>query len=196
MFDIFKGKFVYNQQNSIFLENENHLKEIYVDAKDDYELGKEYRLYIFIYKSLGNKNIVNRVNFGFQKLDDAIWFNNLINIEGIGVKTALKIIKNGYKELPEIAKQHNLSEIAQRYGVSNKVSSAIVEFFNKEELGSYSREQVRKINAAIDNLHQLGYSKQLSTKIVFNRREEILNNNFSTIFHLLIEDIKNERISK
>ena len=31
MFDSFKGKVAYKHANSIFLENEHHLKEIYVD---------------------------------------------------------------------------------------------------------------------------------------------------------------------
>ena len=48
---------------------------------------------------------------------------------------------------------------------------------------------------AISNLEKLGYAKQISTKVVWKRKDEIINNNFSKIFYLLIEDIKNERLN-
>ena len=88
MFDSFKGKVAYKHANSIFLENEHNLKEIYVDEINKYELNQEYKLYIFIYIAMGNKSIETRINFGFSNLDNAIGFYDLINIDGIGIKTA------------------------------------------------------------------------------------------------------------
>lgn len=195
MFDSFKGKVAYKYANSIFLENEHHLKEIYVDEINNYELNQEYKLYIFIYISMGNKSIENRINFGFDNLDDAMGFYNLINIDGIGIKTALKIIKNGYKELLSLIQENNPYEISQKYGLSNNITNAIIDFYRKKDLQDYSNEEIKRINAAINNLQQLGYSKQISTKVVWGRKEEILKNKFSNIFCLLIEDIKNERIN-
>lgn len=195
MFDSFKGKVAYKYANSIFLENEHHLKEIYVDEINNYELNQEYKLYIFIYISIGNKSIENRINFGFDNLDNAMGFYNLINIDGIGIKTALKIIKNGYKELLSLIQENNPYEISQKYGLSNNITNAIIDFYRKKDLQNYSNEEIKRINAAINNLQQLGYSKQISTKVVWGRKEEILKNKFSNIFCLLIEDIKNERIN-
>ncbi len=195
MFDSFKGKVAYKYANSIFLENEHHLKEIYVDEINNYELNQEYKLYIFIYISMGNKSIENRINFGFDNLDNAMGFYNLINIDGIGIKTALKIIKNGYKELLSLIQENNPYEISQKYGLSNNITNAIIDFYRKKDLQNYSNEEIKRINAAISNLQQLGYSKQISTKVVWGRKEEILKNKFSNIFCLLIEDIKNERIN-
>lgn len=119
MFDSFKGKVTYKHANSIFLENEHHLKEIYVDEINKYELNQEYKLYIFIYIAMGNKSIETRINFGFSNLDNAIGFYDLINIDGIGIKTALKIIKNGYQELLSLVQENNSYEISQKYGLSN-----------------------------------------------------------------------------
>lgn len=68
-----------------------------------------------------------------------------------------------------------------------------MQYFKRKELSGYTSEQIKKINTAIINLEHLGYDKQLSTKVVWNRKEEIFNNSFSSIFYLLLEDIKNER---
>lgn len=67
----------------------------------------------------GNKSIETRINFGFNNLDNAIGFYDLINIDGIGIKTALKIIKNGYQELLSLVQENNSYEINQKYGLSN-----------------------------------------------------------------------------
>lgn len=195
MFDIFKGKVAYKHANSIFLENEHHLKEIYVDEINKYELNQEYKLYIFIYIAMGNKSIETRINFGFSNLDNAIGFYDLINIDGIGIKTALKIIKNGYQELLSLVQENNSYEISQKYGLSNSITNAIIDFYCKKDLQNYDNDEIKRINAAINNLQQLGYSKQISTKVVWGRKDEILKNKFSDIFCLLIEDIKNARIN-
>lgn len=195
MFDSFKGKVAYKHANSIFLENEHHLKEIYVDEINKYELNQEYKLYIFIYIAMGNKSIETRINFGFSNLDNAIGFYDLINIDGIGIKTALKIIKNGYQELLSLVQENNSYEISQKYGLSNSITNAIIDFYRKKDLQNYNNDEIKRINAAINNLQQLGYSKQISAKVVWGRKEEILKNKFSDIFCLLIEDIKNARIN-
>ena len=196
MFDSFKGKVAYKHANSIFfLENEHHLKEIYVDEINKYELNQEYKLYIFIYIAMGNKSMETRINFGFSNLDNAIGFYDLINIDGIGIKTALKIIKNGYQELLSLVQENNSYEISQKYGLSNSITNAIIDFYRKKDLQNYNNDEIKRINAAINNLQQLGYSKQISTKVVWGRKDEILKNKFSDIFCLLIEDIKNARIN-
>lgn len=195
MFDSFKGKVAYKHTNSIFLENEHHLKEIYVDEINKYELNQEYKLYIFIYIAMGNKSIETRINFGFSNLDNAIGFYDLINIDGIGIKTALKIIKNGYQELLSLVQENNSYEISKKYGLSNSITNAIIDFYRKKDLQNYNNDEIKRINAAINNLQQLGYSKQISTKVVWGRKDEILKNKFSDIFCLLIEDIKNARIN-
>ena len=101
------------------MENEHNLKEIYVDEINKYELNQEYKLYIFIYIAMGNKSIETWINFGFSNLDNAIGFYDLINIDGIGIKTALKIIKYGYQELLSLVQENNSYEISQKYGLSN-----------------------------------------------------------------------------
>ena len=177
------------------MENEHNLKEIYVDEINKYELNQEYKLYIFIYIAMGNKSIETWINFGFSNLDNAIGFYDLINIDGIGIKTALKIIKYGYQELLSLVQENNSYEISQKYGLSNSITNAIIDFYRKKDLQNYNNDEIKRINAAINNLQQLGYSKQISTKVVWGRKEEILKNKFSDIFYLLIEDIKNERIN-
>lgn len=193
MLNTFKGKLVLKQENNLFLENLNEFKKIYVCNPNDFHIENEYKFYTYTYKTQLNKGLEVKINFGFLNIYDAIHFEELISIDGIGIKTSLKIITYGYKEFLELIRINDIKEMAQKYNISTNVINIFMQYFKRKELNSYSNEQIKKINSAIINLEQLGYDKQLSTKIVWNRKEEILNNNFSLIFYLLLEDIKNER---
>ena len=94
-----------------------------------------------------------------------------------------------------MVQENNSYEISQKYGLSNSITNAIIDFYRKKDLQNYNNDEIKRINAAINNLQQLGYSKQISTKVVWGRKDEILKNKFSDIFCLLIEDIKNARIN-
>lgn len=193
MLNMFKGNLVIKQENNLYLENSENFKKIYVSKPDKYNLKKEYKFYIYTYRTQLSKNLEIVINFGFDTVKDAICFDELIMIEGIGIKTALKIINNGYDKFIELISINNVKEIAKNYNLTTNVINSFLEYFKRKELNSYTSEQIKKINTAIINLEQLGYDKQLSTKIVWNRKDEIINNNFSKIFSLLLEDIKNER---
>lgn len=193
MLNMFKGILVLKQENNLFLENDYDFRKVYVCKPDDYEYKKEYKFYIYTYKTQINKGLEVKVNFGFDNFKDVIYFDELIMIEGIGIKTALKIINKGYEEFIKLISLNEVKEIAQKYNLTTNLINIFMQYFKRKELNSYTSEQIKKINTAIINLEHLGYDKQLSTKVVWNRKEEILNNNFSSIFYLLLEDIKNER---
>lgn len=193
MLNKFKGNLVLKQENNLFLENEYDFKKIYVCKPDNYDHNKEYKFYVYTYKTNINKGLEVKINFGFESFREAIYFDELILIEGIGIKTALKIINKGYGEFSELIRANEIKEIVQKYNLSTNVINIFMQYFKRKELSGYTSEQIKKINTAIINLEHLGYDKQLSTKVVWNRKEEIFNNSFSSIFYLLLEDIKNER---
>lgn len=195
MFEKIEGQIIYKSDSFAFVENEFLLKQIYLNKNTNFELYKKYKFYIFVYRLIGNKNIEKEINFGFEDLNDAICFEDLINIDGVGIKTALKIIKNGYKEFMNLVSKRDIYLITKKYTISNNIAINILNFFNKKELNEYTAEELKKINSAIDNLQKLGYTKQLSTKVVWNRKDQIISNQFVNVFNILIEDIKNERIN-
>lgn len=113
-----------------------------------------------------NKGLEVKINFGFESFREAIYFDELILIEGIGIKTALKIINKGYGEFSELIRANEIKEIVQKYNLSTNVINIFMQYFKRKELSGYTSEQIKKINTAIINLEHLGYDKQLSTKVV------------------------------
>lgn len=195
MFEKIEGQIIYKSNSFAFVENEFDLKQIYLNKIINFELYKKYKFYIFVYRLIGNKNIEKEINFGFDNLNDAICFEDLINIDGVGIKSALKIIKNGYKEFMNLILQKDLYQITKQYSLSNNIATNILNYFTKKEMNNYTTQELKKINAAIDNLQKLGYTKQLSTKVVWKRKDQIISDQFVNVFNTLIEDIKSERIN-
>lgn len=195
MLNIFKGKVIFKKDRSLILENDFCLREIIVTNIENYLFDQIYKFYIYEYRTLVNKANEEVCIYGFDNLNDLIAFESLLKIDGVGLKTAQKIIAVGTDRLKEIVQENDFAEMMKEFGLSNKIASNIFSYFSTLSKKKCSSKDISKINEAIFNLEKLGYTKQISTKVVWKRKEEIINNNFSKIFYLLIEDIKNERLN-
>ena len=195
MLNIFKGKVIFKKDRSLILENDFSLCEIIVTNIENYLFDQIYKFYIYEYRTLVNKANEEVCIYGFDNLNDLIAFESLLKIDGVGLKTAQKIIAVGTDRLKEIIQENDFGEMMKEFGLSNKIASNIFSYFSTLSKKKCSSKDISKINEAIFNLEKLGYTKQISTKVVWKRKEEIINNNFSKIFYLLIEDIKNERLN-
>lgn len=195
MLNIFKGKVIFKKDRSLILENDFCLREIIVTNIENYLFDQIYKFYIYEYRTLVNKANEEVCIYGFDNLNDLIAFESLLKIDGVGLKTAQKIIAVGTDRIKEIIQENDFGEMMKEFGLSNKIASNIFSYFSTLSKKKCSSKDISKINEAIFNLEKLGYTKQISTKVVWKRKEEIINNNFSKIFYLLIEDIKNERLN-
>lgn len=195
MFTKFEGKLVHQDANLIYLENDNSLMQICIQDTEKLILDNEYKFFVFTYLCIGNKSIEKHINFGFRDLNDAINFEQLLNVDGVGIKTALKIIKNGYKQLHELIDDHNEYELTKKYSITSTIAKSLISFFNKSILEKYTTKELKQINEAIDSLQKLGYTKQISTKVVWKKKDTLIKEGFNNIFQSLIEDIKNERVN-
>lgn len=193
MINSFYGKLVFKNDSEIYLQNINGCCEIYFENNADFKVGNEYFFYYFNYQVWNNKNINTLINVGFLNLIEAINFKELILINGIGIKTALRIINSGINNFKKIALSENVEYISQNFHVSQNIAKNIIKHYQGKEINSLNSNESHKIVDAINNLKQLGYKKELVKKIVLNRKQEIIDNNFNDIFSLLIMDIKNER---
>ena len=195
MLNIFKGNLIFKKENSLLIENDFNLKEIIVLDVKNFIINEFYKFYIYEHHILINKTNKEVYYYGFNNLNDLINFEKLLKIDGIGFKTAQKIILNGIEKLKQLVEENNINLIITEFGLSTKIASNIFDYFKVSNNKKHSSNDIKKINMAISNLEKLGYAKQISTKVVWKRKDEIINNNFSKIFYLLIEDIKNERLN-
>lgn len=192
MINSFYGKLVYKNKNEIYLQNVNGCCEIYFENNQNLKVGNEYFFYFYNYHVWNNKGLDTQQNIGFINLIEAINFKELISINGIGIKTALKIISSGVNDFKTIAINDDIKNIMLSLNVSMQVAKNIVKHYQNKEI-LQSDNFSNKLIDAMNNLEKLGYKKDLVKKIVLNRKQEIIDNNFNDIFAILIMDIKNER---
>ncbi len=193
MVDSFFGKLIFKQKEFIYLQNVNGCREIYLLSTTNYIVGNEYFFYIYQCNLANKKNFEMKYHIGFTNLVELIAFKELILIDGIGIKTALKIISVGLNDLKHFALEHDYVSIINYYKINETIAKNIIKHYTNKELNECEQGDNTKIKSAINTLNNLGYSKELATKIVLNRKNEIIQNNFNDIFYTLISDIKNER---
>ncbi|WP_353289904.1 hypothetical protein [Ureaplasma ceti] len=190
----FHGTVIYSTEDSVYFVNSHDCLEIYNNHQQEWKLNQNYFLYVYEQKVLSGKSVEHIVNFGFTKITDCITFKNLLGLSGIGVKTAYKLLQYGIEDIQQYVQMHDVFDVMEHYKISEKVANTLVDHFIKNDCSTIKNpNDMKKINDAIYYLQELGYSKQLSTKVVWNRRNEVLQKNFSQIFSTLIGDIKNER---
>lgn len=193
MINSFYGKLIYKNNNEIYLQNVNGCCELYFENNKNLKIGNEYFFYYFNYHVWNNKGLDMQQNIGFLNLIEAINFKELISINGIGVKTALKIINCGINDFKQIAIKEDYNYIANNFNVSSEIAKNIVKHYQNKEINYINNSDSMKLIDAMNNLEKLGYKKELVKKIVLNRKKEILENQFNEVFSMLIMDIKNER---
>lgn len=193
MINSFFGKLIYKNNNDIYLQNVNGCCELYYEKNSDLKIGDDYFFYYFDYKINNSKGLCIHSKIAFINLIEAINFKELININGIGIKTALKIINSGVKDFKLVAINEDIDYIAKNFNISELIAKNIIKHYQNKEINSINENESIKLNNAINNLEKLGYKKDLVKKIVLNRKKEIIEHQFNEIFSMLIMDIKNER---
>ncbi len=193
MINSFYGKLIFKNDNNIYLQNVNGCCELYLENNKNLKIGNDYFFYYFDYQINNSKGLNIHSKIAFFNLVEAINFKDLININGIGIKIALKILNSGVNDFKLIAINEDINYIKEHFKVSENVAKNIVKHYQNKEINSINEEDSIKLNNAINYLEKLGYKKELVKKIVLNRKKEIIENQFNDVFSMLIMDIKNER---
>ncbi|MDE5651484.1 MAG: hypothetical protein K2H80_00240, partial [Ureaplasma sp.] len=160
MFDSFKGKLVFKQKNKIYLENDHGLKEIYVENEENFLDNNEYHLYIYCSKLVSHKSIEKVTNFGFKTIKEMCCFEELINIEGVGPKTALRFINGGIDIFNDLVKNKMIDEMIDKYRINLRIANIIINRRKFNENSELTSSELKKLNEAIMNLQNIGYNRE------------------------------------
>ncbi len=90
MYDYIKGKIVNVKTNCIVLENNNIGYLVYVPNPFSFELGQEYKVYI--YQQIQEDE---HLLYGFKTQEEKNLFLKLISVKGLGCKMALPLLSTG-----------------------------------------------------------------------------------------------------
>lgn len=160
MFKYLKGCVTDIKKESVTLEINNLGFEIYRLNRDNFELNKDFKIYIC--ESLSLDNGFNL--YGFLDINDLIMFTKLILVNGIGYKTAFQILNNVESiSLFNLISENNLTELRKISGIGSKANILVLELKNKLKEFNINILRYENIHKA---LRTLGYKEILISKAI------------------------------
>ena len=153
-----KGKVVLLGKTYIVFESNYCGEIIYVSNVKDFKLNSDIKLFVY---RLMNEYMNNL--YGFLSFQERILFEDLININGIGPKTALSLLKEGKDYLINIIANQDLESLNSFPYIGRKTCSQLIfelsekykKFQNKENNKNKFQPSILK-----DTLKNLGFNKK------------------------------------
>ncbi|AEC45692.1 Holliday junction branch migration protein RuvA [Mesomycoplasma hyorhinis] len=126
--EIYKfGKIVSKSKNYLILEQNYVGHLIYVPNIDRFEKDESKKIYIYKYE-----NEYSKTTYGFENFRERILFEDLISVQGIGPKTAIAILNQGWETAMSYIADGDWKKISEFPYLNVKNAKQIVfEFQNK-----------------------------------------------------------------
>ena len=153
-----KGKVVLVGKNYIVFESNNCGEIIYVSNIQDFKLNAELKL--FIYRLINE--YINSL-YGFLSFQERILFEDLININGVGPKTALSLLKEGKDYLINIIANEDLESLNSFPYIGRKTASQLLfELSEKYKKFQNQKNDKNKVQPSMlkETLKNLGFNKK------------------------------------
>lgn len=155
MFDYIYGRITRILRSGIVLENNSIGYQIAVSKPNSYQVGDEVKIYI--------QDLLREDGFylvGFSSLEERKVYLGLNSVNGIGPKSALRILKEcDYQELKKAIEANNLFYLRSIKGIGLKASAQILldlrGFFDLSQ--NINVNQYEEVQAA---LRSLGYKNK------------------------------------
>ena len=168
MFGYIKGSVKVLTSNHIILENHDIGYVIYVANPYSYEEGKDYTVYLYNYIREDENSL-----YGFKTLADKDLFLRLINVKGLGPKTALPMFATGSTDgIIDAINRENILYLTKFPKVGEKLARQIIlDLKGKLTATSVSASSNEELILVLENL---GY-KQVDIKRVIPKISEDLS---------------------
>jgi Holliday junction DNA helicase RuvA len=149
------GKVISVNKKSITFEN-NYVGYVILTAQPDkFEVGRIVKLFLYKHTTSNIKNHIIEEMYGFQHYETKELFLNLINIQGIGPKTAINICKHDINLLKNLIVTKNIDALSQLTYISSKFARLIIENINDLYEGNNTNNA--NFDDLIKALKSLGY---------------------------------------
>lgn len=135
------GKVVFRNNNYLILECNKVGYLIYVPKPERFNLDEEKRIYLFTYESEYSKTI-----YGFDNFKERIMFEDLITVQGIGPKTALAFLNNGWWKCMSLIAEGEWEIISKFPYISMKMAKQIVLDFQNKYKKMISNSESKEID--------------------------------------------------
>lgn len=161
-------------ERSIIIENNYIGYQVFVSRPNDFEIGKVKKIYIYKHCSSNNKGNIMESLFGFTTLKEREVFCALLNVPGIGVKTAIAICANEINLLIGAIQNKDIELLNSFTGVTNKIATNIINhlFEHFEIDGNDQNSQINDLTKALSALGYASSDIQKSINFVNTFKEE------------------------
>ena len=155
MYFYLRGTIVLHQKGSIVIECNGVGYEVFVSHPEDYEIGEYMLVYTSFYVREDEQFLV-----GFKSFEEKMIFNKLIQVKGVGPKTAIQALgRKNNKKLIDAINREDMLFLKKLNGIGPKAANQIIlDLRNKITLQS-SVTGDKELDDAIDGLKSFGFTK-------------------------------------
>ncbi|MGZ9413188.1 Holliday junction branch migration protein RuvA [Mycoplasma sp. 480] len=169
--EIYKiGKIVSKNKNYIILESSSTGHLIYVVNSDKFEKGENRKVYIYNWE-----NDYQKTTYGFENFRERILFEDLLTISGVGPKTALSFISEGWEKGINLIAEGDWERLSKYTYISQKIARQIVfDFQNKyRKILSNLKSKEEKVdeNSTENESHE--FENESNSKLDFKVMSEL-----------------------
>lgn len=182
------GKVVSKSKSYLIFESNSTGFVVHVYNVDQFELDKFQK--VFIYE---HKNEYVHTYYGFKEFKERLFFEDLLTIQGIGPKTAMSILSNGWKKVWEFITDGDFESLAKLQYVGIKSAKQIIlEFQNKYKSIMNKKPTSKNKMEVLNALKTLGFQDSQISPIVDKLKEK---DDIDLMIQEAIELISNEQQS-
>ncbi|MDR0856807.1 MAG: hypothetical protein LBM76_00210 [Mycoplasmataceae bacterium] len=183
MYSYIIGKIISKNKKTITFENNYTGYFASVAEDEEYEEGKVKKIYLYKNMSLGKNNKINEELYAFISYEKKELFLKLLNVQGIGPKTAIAICGNDTTLVNSLIQSKDIDALSSLKGVTPKVARNMVEDCVTDITASTAIEADKLIKA----LRSLGYTQRQVEIALMNINDSNRNLDLSD---LISESIK------
>ncbi|OYD26717.1 Holliday junction DNA helicase subunit RuvA [Mycoplasma testudineum] len=115
------GKVVHHNSEYILFESHSSGYNIKVNNAESYAIDSTLKLYVYEHKNEYSNSL-----YGFKSFKERIFFEDLMKINGIGPRTAMSLLKNGWEELAHLLVTSNVEALSAYPYVGKKAANQII----------------------------------------------------------------------
>lgn len=170
MYFYIKGKITSVLTNKIVIENSGVGYDIYVSHANNFKVDDVKQIFIYEHRHEDISYLV-----GFDNLKEKSAFLKLIDVNGLGPRTALNILsKVSFDQLMDAISNGNVSFLKKIPGVGSKCAAQIM--LDLKDKINDKKETNNSYNDVYSSLRELGFKKQLIDEVL----DEIGGENLSS----------------
>lgn len=173
MIGFVRGKVFSREVDSIIVDCNNIGFKIYFSHPERIRINEE--VFIYTYQSVREDDISL---FGFLDVEEKNLFTKLINVKGVGTKSAMNILsKANYKDIIVSIENSDIAFFKSLNGVGSKTASQIILDLKGKLVSSEQNEESDELKDAIEALKNLGYKQKDINNIYSILSKENLSSN-------------------